>query len=93
MSNNLLKKSDKIFRDFITLDKADIGVPYVITSCKLPPKLQKRFAELGFVVGTAVTVIKTAPLGDPLEVRVLGYSLCARAKELKYFTVTRADNE
>lgn len=93
MSNNFLKKTDKIFHDYISLDKAELNVAYVIVSCNLPDRLQERFAELGFVVGAEVKVIKAAPLGDPLEVNVMGYSLCARASELKHFNVTKVSHE
>ena len=93
MSNNFQRNFDKNICEHTTLDKAKTNVPYIITSCSLPEKLQTRFAELGFVVGAKVVVVKTAPLGDPLEVRVMGYSLCARAKELRLFTVKKVDDE
>ncbi len=86
MSNTFSKKSDKKFCCALTLDKAKLNVPYTITSCSLPDKLKTRFAELGFVAGATVTVIKRAPLSDPLEINIKGYSLCVRANELKYFT-------
>ena len=91
MSNNFLQYFHKNFDERTTLDKAKLNAHYIIISCNLPQKLQKRFEELGFVEGTEVTVVKVAPLGDPLEVRVLGYSLCARANELKHITVARSD--
>ncbi len=37
--------------------------------------------RLGLVPGTEVTVIRRAPLGDPLEVRLRGYSLALRPHE------------
>ena len=37
--------------------------------------------RLGLVEGTDVTVIRHAPLGDPLEIRVRGYSLALRPSE------------
>lgn len=93
MSNNFSKKTEKYFCDCVAMDKAEPHKPYVIVSCDLPSKLQNRFAELGLVAGATVTIIKTAPLGDPLEIRVMGYSLCARAKDLKHFKVARLKNE
>lgn len=93
MSNNFSKNLDKNFNGCTTLDKAELNASYIIVDCDLPKKLQRRFAELGFIVGAKVTVIKPAPLGDPVEVNVLGYSLCARAKELKHFKVKRAYDE
>lgn len=93
MSNNFTKKIDKNLSECITLDKAELNKTYVIVSCDLSQNLQTRFAELGFVRGVKVSVIKKAPLGNPLEVSILGYSLCARANELKHITVTEASDE
>lgn len=93
MSNTFIKNIDKNLQDNTTLDKAVLNRQYVIVSAALPPHLQTRFAELGFVQGAVVTVTKKAPLGDPLEISIMGYSLCARANELKCITVTRANDE
>ena len=93
MSNNFLKNFDKNFHNRTTLDKAILNEPYVIVACSLPKPLQTRFAELGFVSGTKVTVIKKAPLGDPLEITLLGYSVCVRANEAKQITVARIADE
>ncbi len=40
-----------------------------------------RLMELGFVPGQDVRCIKCAPLGDPLEVRIMHYNLCIRKSE------------
>lgn len=93
MSNNLTTNFDKNFNKVITLDKASINTEYVVLSNNLPPPLQIRFAELGFVAGTKVQVIAKAPLGDPLQVSLLGYALCARASELKYISVARTSDD
>lgn len=93
MSNNFTKKTYKKLNERITLDTAALDKTYVIASCSLPQNLQTRFAELGFVKGARVSVIKKAPLNDPLEVSIMGYSLCARANELKHITVTEVSDE
>jgi Fe2+ transport system protein FeoA len=43
--------------------------------------LSERLQDLGLVPGTAVEVIRRAPLGDPLEVELRGYRLCLRRSE------------
>lgn len=93
MSNTLNKKTDKNSGEYVTLDNAELGAVYVITECNLPDKLQLRFAELGFVVGARVTAIKAAPLRDPIEIRIMDYSVCVRANELKHFKAVRTDDE
>jgi Fe2+ transport system protein FeoA len=45
------------------------------------PALQQRLLEMGVLPGTEVTVVRFAPLGDPIEVKVLGYSLSLRRSE------------
>jgi len=41
----------------------------------------QRLLEMGLVDGSEVRVVRTAPLGDPLEVEVLGYQLTLRRSE------------
>ena len=43
--------------------------------------VSKRLMEMGVIPGTEIRVIKTAPFGDPIQVRVLGYSLALRKNE------------
>jgi ferrous iron transport protein A len=40
-----------------------------------------RLAEMGFVVGTLVRLIKVAPLGDPLQFSLRGYHISLRRAE------------
>ena len=46
-----------------------------------------RLDELGFVEGQLVTVLKEAPLGDPIAVRIMNYELCLRKKEANLIQV------
>jgi Fe2+ transport system protein FeoA len=43
--------------------------------------LIQRLYEMGLIEGTEITLVRRAPMGDPLEVRVMGYSLSLRAAE------------
>ncbi len=40
-----------------------------------------RLREMGLITGTRVTLVRTAPLGDPLELKVRGYHLTLRKTE------------
>ena len=71
-----------------TLDAVPVGSTCVIEGCALSPSLKLRLEEMGLTNGAKVTVLKTAPLGDPMEIRVRGYSLCIRKETAKLFTVT-----
>lgn len=41
----------------------------------------QRLMEMGLVHGTEVEVVKVAPLGDPMQIRLLGYHLSIRKSE------------
>jgi Fe2+ transport system protein FeoA len=43
--------------------------------------------EMGIVPGAPVSVVRAAPLGDPIEVRVRGYHLALRRSEAETITV------
>ncbi len=46
-----------------------------------------RLREMGVLPGTTVTLIRTAPLGDPLEIKVRGYNLTLRKTEAEHVLV------
>ncbi len=50
----------------------------------------RRLQEMGVVPGVRVRVVKTAPFGDPLEIRLLGYSLAMRKSEAELIEVVSA---
>ena len=86
MSNNLHTQNIDIL-PITTLDEVSVGSSCVITDCSLPPTLKLRLEEMGLTRGAEVTVLKTAPLGDPMEIRVRGYALCIRKETAQHFTV------
>jgi len=46
-----------------------------------------RLREMGLLTGTRVTLIRTAPLGDPLEIKLRGYNLSLRKSEADHVLV------
>jgi Fe2+ transport system protein FeoA len=50
-----------------------------------------RLMEMGFVPGAAVRMVKTAPLGDPIQVCVRNYDLALRRAEAKSIVVSVDD--
>jgi len=50
-----------------------------------------RLREMGVLPGTTITLLRTAPLGDPLEVQVRGYSLTLRKSEAEHMVVELAN--
>lgn len=53
----------------------------IITKVKGYGAFRKRISEMGFVTGSKVTVIKKAPLQDPVEYEVMGYRVSLRKRE------------
>ena len=49
-----------------------------------------RLREMGLLTGTRVTLIRTAPLGDPLEIKLRGYNLTLRKTEADHVLVEPA---
>lgn len=65
----------------MTLDKIQIGKSGVIKSVGGEGALRLRLLDMGLIPGTAVKVIKAAPLGDPIEIHVRGYELTIRKSD------------
>jgi Fe2+ transport system protein FeoA len=47
----------------------------------------RRLMDLGLIRGTTVEVVRMAPLGDPIEVRIRGFMLSLRRTEADHITV------
>lgn len=52
-----------------------------ITSIGSIGPLKRRLMDMGVLVGEEVSVMKVAPLGDPIEVKIKSYNLSLRKKE------------
>ena len=75
-----------------TLKLSQLPVGARATICEFPghgPAFL-RLREMGVLPGTAITLVRTAPLGDPLEVQVRGYSLTLRKSEAEHVVVELA---
>lgn len=46
-----------------------------------------RLREMGLLAGTRLTLIRTAPMGDPLEIKLRGYNLTLRKSEAEHILV------
>lgn len=49
--------------------------------------LRRRLMDMGMVAGAEVEMVKTAPLGDPVEYRLCGYHLSLRKNEARCIEV------
>ena len=73
----------------ITLDKIEVGKDAIIDSINCDDRaLRHHILDMGLTPGVEVTLIKTAPMGDPLEIRLRGYELTLRKDDASKITVT-----
>ena len=62
----------------MTLDKLPIGKPAMILTVGGEGNLRCHLLDLGLIPHTEVTVRKVAPLGDPIEIFLRGYTMTLR---------------
>jgi ferrous iron transport protein B len=65
----------------VTLDKLGIGKSGIVKSVGGRGALRQHFLDMGLIPGTEVTVIKYAPMGDPIELKIHCYELTLRLAE------------
>lgn len=72
----------------MTLAELTIGKDAIIKTVECSDKaLRKHILDMGLTPGTEVTVVKMAPMGDPLELRVRGYELTLRKADASFINV------
>ena len=62
----------------MTLDELDIGQSGRITDVGGQGALRQHFLDMGLIPGADVTLVKFAPMGDPMELQIHGYELTLR---------------
>ena len=62
----------------ITLKDLEIGKSAIIRKVGGEGALRQHFLDMGMIPGVEVTVVKLAPMGDPMELRMHGYELTIR---------------
>jgi len=71
----------------LSLANLPIGTQARVIAVNGSGAIARRLMEMGVVPGAPVRVIKAAPLGDPLEVRVRNYHLALRRSEAQTISV------
>ena len=69
------------------------GEQGIITKVLGHGAFRKRITEMGFVKGKQVTVIKNAPLQDPVEYEIMGYKVSLRRSEARLVEIVAAEDE
>ena len=74
-------------RKEVTLDKLMVKHKGRIISINGSGAVFRRILEMGVTKGAVVEVVKVAPLGDPIDVKVRGYNLSLRKEEAAMIVV------
>lgn len=80
----------------MTLDKLEIGKTAMVTAVGGEGSLRQHFLDMGVIPGAKVKLIKYAPMGDPMELLIHGYTLTLRRADAARIEVTEDaadDNE
>jgi ferrous iron transport protein A len=65
----------------IKLSELGVGARAIVRHLPAGAPASLRLREMGVLAGTPLTLVRTAPLGDPLEIKVRGYHLTLRRSE------------
>jgi len=71
----------------MTLKELQIGKSAVVDTVGGTGALRQHFLDMGLVPGAQVTLIKLAPMGDPMELTVRNYELSVRKADAEMIEV------
>lgn len=72
----------------MTLKELEVGKTATILSVGGSGALRQHLLDMGLIQGAEVTVVKYAPMGDPVELRIHGYELTIRLADAQQITIT-----
>jgi ferrous iron transport protein A len=65
----------------VPLSSLQPGSKGTVGRIDIPPAQRGRLLEMGMLVGTPLELVRFAPMGDPVEIRLRGYHLSLRRHE------------
>ena len=74
----------------MNLGELKAGESCVVDSVGGEGALRQHFLDMGIIPGAEITIVKFAPMGDPVEVRIHGYELTLRLDDAKKIAVHMA---
>ena len=72
----------------MTLKELKIGESAVIDTVGGTGELRQHFLDMGLIPGEKVTLVKFAPMGDPMELQIHGYELTLRLDDAARIEIT-----
>ena len=81
-----LKKREKSV--FMTLQELEIGKSAIILAVDGEQSLRQHFLDMGLIPGVKVTMVKYAPMGDPLQILLYSYELTLRRADAERIEIS-----
>jgi Fe2+ transport system protein FeoA len=72
-----------------SLEQLSIGEQARVCSLRLNPEQSQRLLEMGLLPGTTIEIVRFAPMGDPIDLKIRGYHLSIRKEDAKGILVER----
>ncbi len=76
----------------MTLRDLEIGATGTVTTVGGEGALRQHFLDMGVIPGADITLVKYAPMGDPMELRVHGYALTLRVADAEKIGIRPSEN-
>ena len=77
----------------MTLKELNIGKTAVIKAVGGDGPLRQHFLDMGVIPGTRITLMKYAPMGDPMELMIHGYELTLRLDDAEKIEISSDDEQ
>jgi ferrous iron transport protein A len=88
MSNHIQNiTAEQNAHDTGTLDRVAPGSRCRVVRMGLKGPLRRRLMDMGVITGADIEIVRVAPLGDPMELKIKGYLLSLRKEDAQYITV------
>lgn len=77
----------------MTLKELPIGQTAIVVSVGGEGALRQHFLDMGIIPGAQVTMVKYAPMGDPVELQIHGYELTLRLADAQQIEIEKTQNQ
>ncbi len=77
----------------MTLKELELGKSAIITSVGGEGSLRQHFLDMGVIPGAKITLLKYAPMGDPMELLIHGYTLTLRLDDASKIEISTLEED
>ncbi|OEF99421.1 FeoA family protein [Vulcanibacillus modesticaldus] len=71
----------------MTLSQCHIGDKVRVKSLRMSENKSKRLMDMGLIPGTTLEILRVAPFGDPVAIKLRGFQISFRKSEAKNIIV------